>query len=236
MSNTYFRFKQFNVEQDKCAMKVTTDACIQGAWTPMHSHVKHVLDIGAGTGLLALMLAQRNSEICIDSIEFDSGAAIQAAENVASSPWAGRINIIEADARNFDSTHKYDLIITNPPFFQNSLLGDNDAKNSARHTLSLSFEELLRCITANLAGNGYASILLPSEQYLDWQALTSKNLYEQETLLIHHRPGATAKRIIGLWGKTPVAETKTGNLIIQNEQGTYSQDFITLLSPFYLNL
>jgi tRNA1Val (adenine37-N6)-methyltransferase len=236
MSNTYFRFKQFNVEQDKCAMKVTTDACIQGAWTPMHSHVKHVLDIGAGTGLLSLMLAQRNSHICIDAMEFDRDAAKQAGENAALSPWKDRINIIEADARNFDSTHKYDLIITNPPFFQNSLLGDNDAKNRARHTLSLTYNELLRCITANLTDDGYASVLLPHEQYLDWQTLASKTLLEHERLFIHHRSGIPAKRVVSIWGKRAVKEIKIHVLVIQGDAGEYSLDFTTLLSPFYLNL
>jgi tRNA1Val (adenine37-N6)-methyltransferase len=237
MGNTYFQFKQFKIEQDKCAMKVTTDACIQGAWTPIRSHVKRVLDIGAGTGLLSLMFAQRNPHICIDAIEFDADAAQQAAENVAMSPWRDRIHIIETDARNFDTTHKYSLIITNPPFFHNSLLGDNEAKNKARHTLSLSFEELVQIITANLADDGYVSILLPYEQYLTWLPIAAAGaLYEQEKLVVRHRADAALKRVVGIFSTRKAGDVKITELTIQSDSGTYSQAFIKLLSPFYLNL
>lgn len=133
MSNSYFQFKQFRVEQDRCAMKVTTDACIQGAWTPVLPSVKNVLDVGTGTGILALMLAQKNSEITVDAIEVDKDAAGQARANVAGSPWRERINILEGDVRNYPFDKRYDLIITNPPFFSNSLLGDDVNKNLARH-------------------------------------------------------------------------------------------------------
>ncbi|MGN6568280.1 MAG: tRNA1(Val) (adenine(37)-N6)-methyltransferase, partial [Flavipsychrobacter sp.] len=143
MSNQYFQFKQFRIEQDKCAMKVSTDACIQGAWTPIHDHVRHVLDIGTGTGLLSLMLAQRDPRMHIDAVELDEQAATQAKENIVSSPFSERIDIIHGDAKEYQANQQYDLIICNPPFFQNSLLGDNSKRNTARHTLSFSYEDLL---------------------------------------------------------------------------------------------
>src|SRR6476661_11279441 len=99
MSNQYFQFKQFMVQQDRCAMKVSTDACIQGAWTPIADDVQHVLDIGAGTGLLSLMLAQRNGQLHIDAIELDEQAASQAQENVAASPWKHKINVWQGDVK-----------------------------------------------------------------------------------------------------------------------------------------
>src|SRR4051812_43889814 len=111
MSNSWFRFKQFTIEQGNCAMKVTTDACIQGAWTAVLPQVKRVLDIGAGTGLLSLMLAQRVPGIIIDAIEYDAAAAAQARDNAIASPWKESINIIEADVCSYGFTHKYDLII-----------------------------------------------------------------------------------------------------------------------------
>src|SRR5262245_25570320 len=123
MSNTFFQFKQFRIEQDKCAMKVSTDACIQGAWTPIEENVRNVLDIGTGTGLLSLMLAQRKPGIRIEAIEIEEQAYKQAAENVAYSPWAEQIHVIPGDVRNDSLNRKFDLIVCNPPFFQNSLLG-----------------------------------------------------------------------------------------------------------------
>src|SRR4051812_8170670 len=117
MSNSYFQFKRFRIDQGSCAMKVTTDACIQGAWCPISPDVKAVLDIGAGTGLLSLMLAQRNDDICIDAIEYDKDAAIQAAGNVLASGWRDRISILYADVRDHRFARRYDLIISNPPFF-----------------------------------------------------------------------------------------------------------------------
>src|SRR6185503_17847665 len=109
MSNSYFQFKQFRIEQDRCAMKVTTDACIQGAWTPLLPRIKRVLDIGAGTGLLSLMLTQRNPGITVDAIELDKEAAGQASANVNASAWKDSINIIEGDVCNYAFGQKYDL-------------------------------------------------------------------------------------------------------------------------------
>jgi tRNA1Val (adenine37-N6)-methyltransferase len=237
MSNSYFRFKQFTIEQDKCAMKVTTDACIQGAWTPVDRSVHRVLDIGAGTGLLALMLAQRSEEITIDAVEYDIAAAEQAKENAASSPWKERINIIHADIKEFQPATKYDLIITNPPFFNNSLLGDNVAKNRARHTTSLSYEDLLAAIDTHLAPDGYVSILLPTPEYLVWKELATRSgWHEQRKLSISHKPAAKVNRVVSIMARNPVGQTAEEELVIYEDEGSYSEDFKSLLSPFYLNL
>ena len=236
MSNTYFQFKQFRIEQEQCAMKVTTDACIQGAWTPLLPHVKRVLDAGAGTGLLSLMLAQRSGNIVIDGIESDKAAAAQALENVRASPWAGRINVLEGDAREYGYPNKYDLIISNPPFFNNSLLSDADNKNKARHTLSLSYKDLLSILDENLSYNGYASIMLPVPEYRLWKELVSQNgWFEIGRLSVSHRPGASIKRVVGLFSKT---EQLWGDhlLVINSQPNKYSAEFIDLLAPFYLDL
>ena len=126
MSNSYFQFKQFIIHQDRCAMKVTTDACLFGAWVAEEDKsekiiTKNVLDIGTGTGLLSLMYAQKNSLANIDAIEIDEDAYIQAKENVAASPFAERINIIHDDIKRFTFSKKYDCIISNPPFYEKEI-------------------------------------------------------------------------------------------------------------------
>lgn len=216
-------------------MKVTTDACIQGAWTPILPSVKRVLDIGTGTGLLSLMLAQRSDDVIIDAIEFDKDAASQAADNVNTSPWKGRINIIEGDVRTHQFRDKYDLIISNPPFFNNSLLSDKEAKNNARHTLSLTYTDLLNAVTENLSEGGYISILLPAEEYMLWNELMAVHGWaEFGKLSVNHKPGALVKRIVGLFSKADRVVTEQ-SLTIHNDNG-YTREFIDLMAPFYLNL
>jgi tRNA1Val (adenine37-N6)-methyltransferase len=143
MANSYFDFKQFRIEQGNCGMKVSTDACIQGAWTPVPHGACRILDAGAGTGLLSLMLAQRAPEVMIDALEIDEAAAIQAGENISASAFADRIHIHHQDVRSFQPEDQYDLIICNPPFFINSLNSPEAARNLARHNHTLQQKDLL---------------------------------------------------------------------------------------------
>lgn len=217
-------------------MKVTTDACIQGAWTPVQAGVSRVLDIGTGTGLLALMLAQRDPGITIDAIELDHEAAEQASENIAASPWSERINILEGDVCKFPFSHKYDLIITNPPFFNNSLLSGNAQKDVARHTLTLSYDDLLQVMDDNLTKDGYASILLPYPEYQEWSQIAGgKGWNEHGRLHVRHRQGAAVKRVVGLFSRDSVAINEQ-ELVIQDGHGKYTPAFSQLLSPYYLDL
>jgi len=238
MSNSWFQFKEFRVEQDRCAMKVSTDACIQGAWTPVSSSVNNVLDIGCGTGLLSLMLAQRNPGIRIDAIELDEAAAQQATENVMASPWADRIQVIQADARTFAGNKKYDLIICNPPFFNNSLLGPEQQRNHARHTLSLSYSELFDCIAANLQPSGKAVVLLPSAEHLTWEKLlVAKGWFVTQQLLISPRTGSTHNRVVSVYTPVAAQQFQTEKLAIRQETGNdYTPEFMQLLRPFYLHI
>ena len=237
MSNPYFQFKQFRIAQDKCAMKITTDACIQGTWTPIHKTVNKVLDIGAGTGLLSLMLAQRDIDITIDAIEIDAEAAAQAADNINASPWKERIDIYEGDIRSFTPAHKYDLIITNPPFFNNSLLSDKSSINAARHTQGLPYEDLQSAISRLLHEDGYYSVLLPYAEYQLWKEMQmSQGWQECGSLSVSHRPGAAVKRVVGLFSKWPATEVIKEQLVIKDEAQQYTAEFIQLLAPFYLDL
>jgi len=237
MSNQYFQFKQFKIEQDKCAMKVSTDACIQGAWTPIYESVKRVLDIGAGTGLLSLMLAQRAPQIHIDAVELDEHAAIQATENIAASPWAERINLAQADIKAYEAEEKYDLIICNPPFFQNSLLGDDSKRNVARHTLALSYEDLLNSCKVLLATGGSASVLLPYSEYQYWLALITKNGWQETAqLMIRPRRDLVINRVASIIQQDGNSATQTQELTIYEQPGVYTEAFKQLLASFYLHL
>ena len=161
MSNSYFHFKQFTVQQDQCAMKVSTDACIFGAWfssrVPPNSKI---LDLGAGTGLLMLMLAQK-MDAEIHGIELDDSAFQQLKKNIEGCRWVERLRVFPGDARSYCFPMKYDFIISNPPFYTNNLLSDSHAKNIAKHGLELNMEELLRILDENLQPNGSFGILLP---------------------------------------------------------------------------
>ncbi|MBE2288336.1 MAG: methyltransferase [Chitinophagaceae bacterium] len=238
MSNNWFQFKQFRIDQGQCAMKVTTDACIQGAWTPLPKKTKRILDIGTGTGLLALMMAQRTENTLIDAVEYDATAAEQAKENVSHSPWSNRITVQCNDIRAYDSSEKYDAIICNPPFFDNALLGPKHEKNTARHTIALTKEELAMAVVKHLSPEGHVSILLPVPEYRYWlNVAEGYGLFPRAILLIRHRPGSEAKRIVAIMS---LSNTGYGavehQLTIMQEDGTYTEQFREMLRPFYLNI
>lgn len=236
MSNSYFQFKQFRIEQDQCAMKVTTDACIQGAWTPIAGNAESVLDIGAGTGLLSLMLAQRKHDAIIAAVEYDRQAAIQATQNFSSSVWADRLNVIAADVRGLSLPHKYDLIISNPPFFQNSLQSKKEQSTLARHTVSLSYKELAHSIVMNMAEGGYASVLLPLAEYgLFRLEAMEVELFDYMKLLIRHTHRAVEKRVVGLFS-TKHVNVPVEEVLVIKDDGNYTDKFTGLLAPFYLDL
>ncbi|MFM2293328.1 MAG: hypothetical protein RIS29_3141, partial [Bacteroidota bacterium] len=145
MANPFFRFKQFTVFHDRCAMKVGIDGVLLGCWTNV-ADTSMVLDIGTGTGLIALMIAQR-TDAHIDAIDIDEGAFEQAMINVQASPWSSRLNVVLSSLQDFVSDKKYDLIVSNPPYFINSLKNPDEQRTTARHTDSLTHEELIdQCI------------------------------------------------------------------------------------------
>ncbi|MFA6830764.1 MAG: methyltransferase, partial [Bacteroidaceae bacterium] len=175
MSNPYFQFKQFKINHDRCAMKVGTDGVLLGAWTSIDTLNKEestrVLDIGTGSGLIALMIAQRTSslnKLFIDALEIDATASIQAQENVLCSPWKDKISIIHGDFTDANLLSKllldngpYQLIVTNPPYFIDSLNSPNEQRTVARHTQTgLNFEQLIKGVLHLLDANGLFSLIL----------------------------------------------------------------------------
>lgn len=234
--NNYFQFKQFRIDQDDCAMKVSTDACLFGAWAPVMKFVTTVLDIGAGTGLLSLMLAQKNKNICIDAIELNLKASQQANINFTASPWSNRLKVIHTDVKDFVKEHKYEMIICNPPFFQNSLLGPDNNRNIARHTSQLEYSDIIKAMEMYLTGNGYAAILLPAAEHKVWQKLLMiSGWYVNMEVRVRPLPHKPVNRIMSICSKQDIPND-IREVCIYSEQGKYSDEFIALLKPFYLQL
>jgi tRNA1Val (adenine37-N6)-methyltransferase len=234
MSNPYFRFKQFVVQQDRCAMKVCTDSCILGAWTAQRlSGVNKILDIGTGTGLLPLMLAQKSGAY-IETIETDPESAAQARENMRQSPWADRIRLIEGDVRLYAFQSMYDFIITNPPFYESDLPSPEQKKNKARHGDSLQLDELILILRSRLKQNGMFSILLPFHRKNYFEELALANgffLYEQ--LTIRQTPAHAPFRSISLFGFQKPESMMVDEWAIKTEEEIYRPQFRELMEEYY---
>lgn len=247
MPNSYFQFKQFTIHQERSAMKVTTDGCLFGAWVA--EKVKSMprgksgglnsLDVGGGTGLLSLMIAQKNPELQIDAIELDEEAAIQAKENALASPWKNHINVILADARSFEFPSKYDIIVSNPPFYENELKGDNKKKNLAHHNEGLLLPELLSLIRKNLNPSGQFFLLLPYKRNLEIKDLILEHEFDiSEMVFVRQSVKHDYFRIMlcGNLDKHESTETIIDELSIWDEKQQYTGEFVELLRDYYLYL
>jgi tRNA1Val (adenine37-N6)-methyltransferase len=241
MANHYFQFKQFTVQQEHCAMKVCTDACLFGAWVAAQikkdslvATNESILDIGTGTGLLSLMLAQQIITT-IDAIEIDAAAAKQAAENFNAASFKPNIQVMHANAKEWSAEKKYAFIISNPPFFENDLMSGNTKKNLALHSTELTLENLVNIIANNLTITGSFALLIPyfRKDYLI--ALALKNGFHLlRDLSVKQTPKHAFFRSCLVFGrtiKTPLFE----EIIIQNN-GVYTEQFSALLQPYYLAL
>lgn len=234
MANTYFQFKQFTIHQDQCAMKVSTEACILGAWVP-NTIPSRILDIGTGTGLLALMLAQR-IDAKIDAVELDVAAANQARQNVSESKWKNRINVINQNVFDWAKTtnEKYDLIVSNPPFFTNNQKSEVSQKNLAKHdTSDFNKENLAMTLKKLLSEEGSAYILYPEFESGQFQNEIEKlGLFYAPTLIIRNQPNGPVFRIVSQVSKKKMPG-EINQLDIRNGQG-YSVKFDLLFNPYYL--
>ena len=233
MANNYFQFQQFTIHQDQCAMKVSTEACILGALADTEKP-NRILDIGTGTGVLALMLAQRYN--CpVDAVEIDKNAAGQAMENVKKSPWSRRIQVFNRNIREFAESNrqKYDLIVCNPPFFKDSEKSDNDAANLARHeTETFSMKLLAEVMKKLLSFTGKAFVIYPKFEALKFaDILESQNLRGHFNTVIRNQPDDKVFRMI-LEIQKSNSFAPSHNLSIR-EGNEYSQDLRLLMSDYY---
>jgi tRNA1Val (adenine37-N6)-methyltransferase len=241
VANDYFQFQQFRIDQGNCAQKVSTDACLLGAAIDLTGATR-VLDIGTGTGLLALMAAQRAPAATIEAIEIDHVAAAQAAANVAASPWAGRIRVRPLSLAAYAAALPplFSHIICNPPFFRRSLLPPDAARATARHMgkASLTFAEIAAFAAAFLEPAGTLTVLLPPPEMAHFvQAARAAGLPPQARLMVRHRPGGRVTRVIGQFGREAGVAGVETELVIKAADGlAYSADFEALLSGFYLGL
>lgn len=217
-------------------MKVTTDACLFGAWVPVPDGAQRALDIGTGSGLLSLMLAQRFADLEIDAIEIDEDAATQAAENVSASRFRNRVSIIAADVRRYEPAMRYDFIFSNPPFFNNDLLSLNNHRNSARHGLNLSPMEFMKAVWGLSNEAATLALLLPKTESARWLKMLEQGGWYLHTALDVRSVGDAVTRCILVYGRLPVAETHFCELTVYDSERRLTAEAASLLQPFYLAL
>ena len=227
-----FTFKQFHIEQDKCAMKVGTDGVLLGSWA---EGGKHILDIGTGTGLIALMMAHRFPNANIDAIEIDSSAYLQAKENVQSSPFANQIEVNHCSLQTFSENKKsFDSIVCNPPYFVNSLKSNDNNRTIARHSDTLPFNDLLKGAYQLLTSNGHFSLVLPIESYCILEPEAIINGFSiNKKVFIKTTPSKQPKRILVELSKTPSAYLSSTEYL-QECAGKKSNWYKEITKDFYL--
>ncbi len=229
-----FTFKQFIIHQEKTAMKVCTDACIFGASIDLKGY-HSILDIGTGTGLLALMLAQR-SAATIDAVEIEQNAYEQACFNIENSPFESQISVFHQSIQNFETDKKYDLIISNPPFYQNSLKSSDTKTNKALHNESLNFEELVEAVCRLIDVQGIFYVLLPPFEFEKlMQIAEKKELYLSKKVIIKHSENKPILRVIAAFSfEKPIEISKEILIIHEQDNKTYTSAFKELLKDYYL--
>ena len=230
-----FNFKQFSVEDSNSPMKVGTDAVLLGAWAPALPDAK-ILDIGTGCGVISLMLAQRSDNAKITAIDIDNGAWNDACNNFKNSPWSSNIKAIECTVQTFATQHKnaFDIIVSNPPYFEDSLKSNKTKRNIARHTDSLPFAELITAIDLLLNDDGTFAAILPYNEGLKFIAEAKEyGLHCFKTTLVANKPSAEVKRIMFCLSRKELSVAETPTLYIRNEDNSYSAEYLELTKDFY---
>ena len=230
-----FQFKQFTIYQEKAQMKVGTDSIILGSAIKIKSEYKRILDVGTGTGLLSLMIAQKSSNPDITAVEIDSNSYHQAKININMCRWRNRINLIHADAKQLEIESKYDLIICNPPYYTNSKQSVILSKNTARHQVELSFRDLLNIW--DKIGNDDSDLaciipIIESEKL--YKMVKNYGYYLVYYLVVRSNPNSNPKRAVMQFSKQKMEKIKS-ELCIHNNEGGYSNDYIKMTRDFYLN-
>lgn len=236
--NQPFKFKQFTVKQDRCAMKIGTDAVLLGGWTSIEHKPFSVLDIGAGTGILSLMLAQRCPTAMIEAIEIDTEAYEQCVENFENSSWSDRLFCYHASLLEFvdEVEDTYDIIICNPPFYLNSYKTEKEARNKARFQDAMPFEHLIYATSKLLSTTGIFSVIVPHTEEENLTSLASKTgLFPHRVLHVKGNPYKDIKRTLIEFSRTEQG-INPATLVIETERHNYTKDYINLTKDFYLKM
>jgi tRNA1Val (adenine37-N6)-methyltransferase len=235
MGNSWFQFQQFRVAQDRCAMKISTDAVLLGSLVQSKAP-KQILDIGTGTGVIALMLAQRFPEASLTALELDPEAASQAKENCEQSPFSERLTVLQGRFQDFSVEQRFDLLVSNPPFFPDHLPTSDPKRQQALHTDSLSFEELLHKASQLLAPSGSFWVILPPRQMQDFiQYATGHGLFPGTRVGIRDSAAKPIHReVVSFTFSEPLANALPEELLLKNGDGSYSERYQQLISGFLL--
>lgn len=229
-----FRFKQFQITQNRAAAKVGTDAVLLGAWTPIINEPKRILDIGAGTGVISLMMAQRTQNAEITAVEIDLEAFEEAKLNFEASPWGNRLNCLKSDIKTVFFSSYFDLIVSNPPFYTEKTFAPNNRRNVARNTSNLNFSDLIEKVNSLLSPEGIFSVIIPFKEEKTLCELAEKNnLFPIKKTHVRGNENAPIKRSLITFGREQKKSTPD-ELIIEVERHIYTQEYINLTKHFYL--
>jgi len=233
-----FLFKQFKVKQDRCAMKIGTDGVLLGAWVSLKDTPNSILDIGAGTGIIALQLAQRSGAETIDAVEIDAQAYEQCSDNFEASPWGDRLFCYHASLQEFASEidDLYDLIVSNPPFYSENYKAKGEARNTARFNNALPFRHLLVCASHLLSATGTFAAVLPKKEESNFIALAEETaLFPKRICSLRGNPTSEEKRIL-IEFSFQKKETKIESLTLETSRHNYTKEYIELVKDFYLKM
>lgn len=234
-----FQFKQFSIQQDKTAMKVGTDGVLLGAWAPVAHDPYNVLDIGAGTGLISLMLAQRCGAEQIDGLEIDADAHEECVENFEASPWGDRLFCYHASLDDFmeEWEEEYDLIVSNPPFYTEDYTSGDAQRDAARFTTALPFQDLLEASGIILSENGVLAVIIPFKEEANFVALArEEGLFPFKITHVKGTPKSEIKRSLMAFSRFETNDIATNELVIETARHQYTSDYIELTKDFYLKM
>lgn len=234
-----FTFKQFKIEQSRCAMKVGTDGVLLGAWTPIENNPNSILDIGTGTGLIALMLAQRSFAEQIDTLEIDEEAYEQAVDNFENSPWSDRLFCFHAGLDEFveEPEDEYDLIVSNPPFYTEDYYSNNEQRDLARFANAMPFEDLIEAAAMFLSEKGIFAVIIPFKEEEKFIALADEcELYPIKITRVKGTPITEIKRSLLAFSRNGKDNFPIDELIIETARHQYTAEYISLTKDFYLKL
>jgi tRNA1Val (adenine37-N6)-methyltransferase len=232
-----FNFKQFAITQDRCAMKVGTDGVLLGAWTPIDHNPYSILDVGAGTGLIALMLAQRSFAEQIDALEIDEEAYEQATDNFENSPWNDRLFCYHAGLDEFmeEPEDEYDLIVSNPPFYSEDYKTESEQRDLARFTDAMPFEDLIEAADLLLSEDGIFAVIIPFKEEDNFMALADEfELYPTKITRVKGTPTTEIKRSLLAFSRRKTDNYLIDELIIETARHQYTSEYIELTKEFYL--